>query len=128
MTTHTEKTLDLKAVEDALEALVLAYREESRKPKSGKSDVPLFRHASDLPSMSREEAYRERIVREPIAGALRLGIREIGIHVWKKTGSFDQMQTVLRNVISRHPDKESSLGDMIDKAWDGIGGSKGWIA
>jgi hypothetical protein len=120
--------LDLKAVEDGLEALVLAYREEVRKPKSGERDGPLFRRASDLPSMSREEAYRERIVREPIAGALRLGIRQIGIYVWEKTGSFDQMQTVFRNVMGRHPDKESSLADMIDKAWDGIGGSKGWIA
>jgi hypothetical protein len=62
------ENLDLKAVTDALEALVLAYYEERHKPKPG-SSIPRFQSAADVPLMSREEAYREHIVRSPLTGA-----------------------------------------------------------
>ena len=112
--------LDLKAVADALEVLVLAYYEERHKPKPENSN-PRFQSLADVPLMSREEAYRERIVRSPLTGALRLGIREIGLHIWSKTGSSDKMQEALYDTVNRHPGKEQELIDVIDKAWDGIG-------
>jgi hypothetical protein len=38
------------------------------------------------------------------------------------------MQAVCREVLLRHPGKEVHLGDIIDKAWDRIGGEQGWLA
>ena len=120
--------LDMKAVESALEVLLLAYYEERRKPKPGERNGPLFMTLNDVPDMSEEEACRDRIVREPLAGTLWLGIRQIGEHLWHNTGSLDQMRSVLSNVVDRHPAMEGSLGNIVDKAWNGIGGSGGWIA
>ena len=114
------ENLNLKSATDALEVLVLAYYKERHKPKPGDSS-PQFQSAADIPLMSREEAYREHIVRSPLTGALRLAIREIGLHIWSKTGSTDKMQEALYGAVNRHPGKEQELIDATDKAWDGIG-------
>jgi hypothetical protein len=68
---------------------------------------------------------------EPIRGALRLAIREVGKHIWDNTHSLDSMRGALESVMARHPDKEGAIASAIDHAWDGIGrenGHAGWCA
>jgi hypothetical protein len=129
----TEKTNQLKKVESALEVLVLAYHEEHRKPKEAKPGEVKFKviHFADIkPCLkSRKEIYREAIIDEPMAGALRLAIREIGEYIYAETGSINAMSDILENITSRHPTKQGSLASAIDHAWDGIGrgeGDAGW--
>jgi hypothetical protein len=126
----TADRFETKAVEQALEVLALAYERERYRPRMGAAGAPgpMFLKLSEITARSPREAYQERMLEQPLAGALKIGIRELGEYLWAKTGSIEEMQKVLNAVLRRHPEKEGKLGNIVDKTWDGIGGSAGWIA
>jgi hypothetical protein len=121
------KELAVNDAEKALETLVLAYREErnkqtqtAAKPGKFKFELTPFKAiTTDLPS--RKEIRRSEIIKAPVAGALRVAIREIGEWLWDKTSNLDQMQDMVERIAARHPEKSAYLADAIDSAWDGIG-------
>ena len=113
------------AAADALEVLALAYIAERDKlrRKLEPQDFKLVRFGDimnqEIPTP--KQARRSRIIRNPLLGAYRLAMREIGDHVWEHTKSYKDMRSVLEDVAKRHPECSGALYSAIDHIWDGVG-------
>jgi hypothetical protein len=108
----TKPEFDLRAVENALEVLVLALLQERRKEKPLKAeDIKLVSidEIDEASLKSDEEIFREEIIEKPIEGALRLAIREIGEHAFQNGISLDGLEDILECVMARNPDYHSAM-------------------
>jgi hypothetical protein len=120
----------LAEIERALDTLLTALlKERERQRKAAQSKPTEFRviscaHLIQMPVLSDEEVWQERIVELPVGGALELAIHEIGEVLFKR-GGIELMQDVLERVASRHRKTYGNRISICDVQWDGIGG-KWW--
>jgi hypothetical protein len=120
----------LAEIESALDALLTALlKERERQRKASLSKPTQFRVIScadlvQMPVLSDQEAWQERIIEYPVEGALELAIHEIGEVLFKKGGT-DLMRATLERVSSRHPKSYGQRLSICDVQWDGVGG-KWW--
>jgi len=115
----------LAQIENALDVLLtklLAERKRQREAPGPKPPLRAFSAAelAEMPILSDREIRRERIIEDPLAGALELAIREIG-EVLFLQGGVDLMGAVLERVASRHPKSYGHRASLVDHKWDGIG-------
>jgi hypothetical protein len=120
----------LAAIESALDALLTALLMERERLREAAQSKPMglrvFSCADlvEMPVLSDQEAWQERILERPVAGALELAIHEIGEVLFKKGGT-DLMRKSLEHVASSHPKTYGKRVSICDVQWDGIGG-KWW--
>ncbi len=116
---------DLAQIEHALDELLtklLAERKRQREAPGPKPPLRAFSAAelAEMPVLSDREIRQERIIDDPLAGALELAIREIG-EVLFLQGGVELMSTVLERVASRHPKSYGHRASLVDHKWEGIG-------
>jgi hypothetical protein len=118
----------LAEIENALDTLLTALlKERAREWKAAKPTELRVISAADLvqmPILSDQEAWQERIIEQPLAGALELAIHEIGEVLFKKGGT-DLMRASLERVASRRRKTYGKRISICDVQWEGIGG-KWW--
>jgi hypothetical protein len=120
----------LAEIESALDTLLTALLKEREKQRKALLSKPIeFRVIScadlvQMPVLSDQEAWQERIIEHPVAGALELAIHEIGEVLFKRGGT-DLMRDTLERVSARHPKTCGKRLSICDVQWDGIGG-KWW--
>ncbi len=122
-----ELTDEITRIEDALDALLthlLAERERKRKANAGKPvqfKAISFAELDAMPLLSYRGIRRERIIEDPLAGALELALREMGEVLFERGGT-KLMSDVLERVAERHPRFYGHRASILDHKWDGIGG------
>ena len=112
-------------IENALDALLtslLAERERKRQAPGPKPPLRAFSAAelAEMPILSDWEIRRERIIEDPLAGALELAIRELGEALFAQ-GGVELMGNVLERVAGRHPKSYGHRASLVDHEWDGVG-------
>jgi hypothetical protein len=115
----------LAPTENALDVLLtklLAERKRQREAPGPKPPLRAFSAAelAEMPILSDREIGRERIIEDPLAGALELAIREIG-EVLFLQGGVELMGDVLERVAGRHPKSYGHRATILDHKWDGVG-------
>jgi len=116
--------ITLQHMEDALDVLLTAYIQQGRNPVGAVniygpgtmtlSNVPMGKLADLL-----------ALCENPIRHALREAIVRMGRHLHERLGSCAAMLEVAERASAKDPQNEEWRIDVIDKAWDGIGG---WLA
>ena len=116
---------ELAQIEHALDVLLtklLAERKRQREAPGPKPPLRAFSAAelAEMPILSDWEIRRERIIEDPLAGALELAISEIG-EVLFLPGGVELMGDVLERVAGRHPKSYGHRATICDHKWEGIG-------
>ena len=62
------------------------------------------------------------ILRHPVPGALKNGMRAIGTALYEETRSTDAMSDVLYRVMEKFPSRNQEVVGILDQAFEGIGG------
>jgi hypothetical protein len=124
-------TFDKEAFEKALGTLAVALIDERQRQaaemRAGYVREINWCHCEVLLKEGPEslrEIYRKHIIECPIAGALRLAIRELGEHAFENVRTTDGMLSILEAAAARHPEREDLIISAVDHAWDGIGCAK----
>jgi hypothetical protein len=114
-------------IENGLDTLLTALLKEREKQRKASLSKPTkFRVIScadliQMPILSDQEAWQERIIEHPVAGALELAVHEIGQVLFKRGGT-DLMRDTLERVASRRRKTYCKRISICDVHWDGIGG------
>jgi hypothetical protein len=116
---------ELAQIEHALDVLLtklLAERKRQREAPGPKPPLRAFSAAelAEMPILSDWEIRRERIIEDPLAGALELAISEIG-EVLFLQGGVELMGDVLERVAGRHPKSFGHRASLVDHTWNGVG-------
>ena len=117
---------ELAQIEHALDVLLTKLLAERKRQREAPGPKPPLRALSaaelaEMPILSDREIGRERIIEDPLAGALELAIREIG-EVLFLQGGVELMGDVLERVAERHPKSYGHRATICDNKWEGIGG------
>ena len=71
----------------------------------------------------------EAIIDDPVRTALRRQLKQLGKELYRALGDTRAMVAICEEVAARDPKKEGYRSDIMDKAWDGIGGGTDlWVA
>ena len=116
---------ELAQIEHALDVLLTKLLAERKRQREAPGPKPPLRALSaaelaEMPILSDWEIRRERIIEDPLAGALELAISEIG-EVLFLQGGVELMGDVLERVAGRHPKSFGHRASLVDHTWNGVG-------
>lgn len=126
---------EIAGIENALDTLVAAMVEQDCRPRPA-GVVKTFQRLSltDITSHFDETTPAQRVaealVANPVREAMARAVRDLGKRL-HEIGGMELMSDVCQRVADRDDANWGRRTDILDKRWDGVGGSAtavGWVA